>query len=181
MEKVFVEKVNEVYVRVNAEPSTKMEMSSYFEFFVPGYKWMPAYRNKVWDGKVRLLNTMTGLIYYGLIPYIAKFCESRNYELILDKELENINEIPEEYGKMLAKEFDAAFEPREYQNRAVVHGLRHKRALLLSPTASGKSFIIYLIARYHNKHGRRVLTIVQPLHSYLKWLATSWNITKDEN
>lgn len=160
MEKVFVEKVDEVYVRVVADPSTKMEMSGYFEFFVPGYKFMPAYKNKMWDGKIRLLNTMTGLIYAGLVPYIAKFCESRDYELTVDAELAANTNVPDDYGKTLAKEFDSAFEPRDYQNDAVVHALKQNRSLLLSPTASGKSFIIYLLARYHVESGRKVLIIV---------------------
>lgn len=160
VEKVFIEKVDEVYVRVNAEPSIKMEMSGYFEFYVPGYKWMPAYKNKVWDGKVRLLNTMTGLIYYGLIPYIAKFCETREYELVLDKALADETNIPDDYGYSLAKEFDSAFEPRDYQNNAVVNAIRRNRGLMLSPTASGKSFIIYLLSRYHVEQGRKVLVIV---------------------
>ena len=160
MEKVYIEKIDELYVRVVADPSTKMEMSEYFTFFVPGYKFMPAFKNKVWDGKIRLLNTMTGSIYAGLVPYIAKFCETRDYELILDKELKNVEHYDERIGYDLAANYKSAYEPREYQNDAVRHALSSQRALLLSPTASGKSFIIYLLSRYHNEHERRVLIIV---------------------
>ena len=160
MEKVYIEKIDEMYVQVNAEPSTKMEMSEYFTFFVPGYKFMPAFKNKMWDGKIRLLNTMTGRIYAGLIPYIAKFCQSRDYDLILDKELQNEKQYDEKVGYDLAKRYESAFSPREYQNDAVRHALSSQRTLLLSPTASGKSFIIYLLSRYHNEHKRRVLVVV---------------------
>lgn len=160
MEKVFVEKIDELYVQVKAEPSTKMEMSEYFTFFVPGYKFVPSYRNKVWDGKIRLLNTMTGRIYAGLIPYIAKFCESRDYELVLDNKLKPEGEYDARIGFDLAKEFQSTFEPRDYQNDAVRHALSRERALLLSPTASGKSFIIYLLSRYHQSLGRRVVVVV---------------------
>lgn len=173
MEKVFVEKVNEVYVRVVADPSTKMELSEYFTFFVPGYKFMPSYRNKVWDGKIRLLNTMTGLVYAGLIPYIAKFCATRDYELIVDAALKPNETVGENSGFDLATEFDSAFEPREYQNEAVVHALKHNRALLLSPTASGKSFIIYLLARFHAEQGRRVLIVV-PTTSLVAQMASDF-------
>lgn len=173
MDKVFVEKVNEVYVRVNAEPGVKMEMSEYFTFFVPGYKFMPSYRNKVWDGKIRLLNTMTGLIYAGLISYIAKFCKQRDYELELDGDLKNDEYYEDDYGYRLAKEFDSAFEPRDYQNEAVVRSLRTKRGLLLSPTASGKSFIIYLLSRYHQEHGRKILIVV-PTTSLVSQMASDF-------
>lgn len=160
MDKVFVEKVNEVYVRVNAEPGIKMEMSEYFTFEVPGARFMPAYRNRVWDGKIRLLNVMTGHIYAGLIGYIAKFCKQRDYELELDGALKNDEHYEDDYGYKLAKQFDSKFEPRDYQNEAVVRSLRDKRGLLLSPTASGKSFIIYLISRYHQELGRKILVVV---------------------
>ena len=38
--------------------------------------------------------------------------------------------------------------------------LRHNRKLLLSPTASGKSLMIYAITRYHVENNRRVLIVV---------------------
>ena len=88
MDNVSIEKVDDVYIRVNADPGIKMEMSEYFTFEVPGAKFMPAVRNKVWDGKIRLLNTMTGMIYAGLIPYVLKFCNTREYHVTIDKGLE---------------------------------------------------------------------------------------------
>jgi len=157
---VYVEKVDNVYVKIHAEPSIKMEMNDYFSFFAKNYQFMPAYKNKFWDGKIRLLNTMTGLIYGGLLTYIAQFCKSRNYRIKIDPELMEVEDIPENYGIELAKEFGATLTPHDYQNRAVVEALSQERKLFLSPTASGKSFIIYLIARYHaEKHNRKVLII----------------------
>lgn len=173
MEQVHVEKVDNVYVRINAEPSVKMEMSGYFEFYVPGYKFMPAYKNRVWDGKIRLLNTMTGLVYAGLLPYIIKFCKDRDYEVTIDRELHPEKEYYENAGFDLAKEFDSAFEPRDYQNDAVAHALHNNRTLFLSPTASGKSFIIYLLSRYHVEQGRKVLIVV-PTTSLVSQMASDF-------
>jgi superfamily II DNA or RNA helicase len=160
MELVTIERVNELYVRVRAEPSTKMEMSSYFEFEVPGAKFSPAFRNKVWDGKIRLFNYMTGLIYAGLIPHILKFCNDRDYECEVDAALRNEENVQDTAGFDLAKEFDSSYEPRAYQNEAIVHAIKNHRSLLLSPTASGKSFIIYLLSRYHVEQDRKVLIVV---------------------
>ena len=173
MEQVHVEKIDNVHVRIQAEPSVKMEMSGYFEFFVPGYKFMPAYKNRVWDGKIRLLNTMTGLVYAGLLPYIIKFCKDRDYEVTIDRELHPEKEYYENAGFDLAKEFNSAFEPRDYQNDAVAHALHNNRALFLSPTASGKSFIIYLLARYHVEQGRKVLVVV-PTTSLVTQMASDF-------
>ena len=173
MEKVHVEKIDNVNVRVNAEPSVKMEMSGYFEFYVPGYKFMPAYKNRVWDGKIRLLNTMTGLVYAGLLPYLVKFCKDRDYEITIDEQLYPEKEYFENAGNDLAKEFDSAFEPRDYQNDAVAHALYNHRTLFLSPTASGKSFIIYLLARSHVEQGRKVLIVV-PTTSLVSQMASDF-------
>lgn len=173
MDLVNVEKVNEVFVRVVAEPSIKMEMGSYFTFEVPGAKFMPAVRNKVWDGKVRLLNVMTGYIYAGLVPYIKKFCDQRGYECVIAKELGDTEAVPEDYGVDLAKQVNAAFEVRDYQNDAIVHAIRHNRALFLSPTASGKSFIIYLIMAHHLMLERKILIVV-PTTSLVDQMASDF-------
>ncbi len=134
-DEVIIEAVNDVYVRIQAEPSVKMELSDHFTFKVPGAEFMPSYRNKIWDGKIRLLNLMTGMIYRGLVPYILNFCNSREYEVTVDKGIVPDNEVQDTAGYDLAKEFESVFTPREYQNNAVVHALKHERALLLSPTS----------------------------------------------
>ena len=170
---VIIEKVNDVYVRVRAESGIKMEMSSHFEFEVPGAKFSPKFRNKIWDGRIRLFNTMTGMIYAGLIHHIAKFCESRGYECEIDAQLKPKDYVQDSAGYDLAKEFDCLFQPRDYQNDAVVNALKNKRSLLLSPTASGKSLIIYLLARFHAEQGRRVLIIV-PTVSLVTQLSTDF-------
>jgi CRISPR/Cas system-associated endonuclease/helicase Cas3 len=170
---VHVEKVNEVFVRVVTEPSIKMEMSDHFTFEVPGAKFMPSVRNKVWDGRVRLLNTMTGYIYAGLVPYIKKFCDQRGYDCQVSKELGETEAVPDDFGYDLAKQVDAAFEVRDYQNDAIVHAIRHNRALFLSPTASGKSFIIYLIMAHHLMLDRKILIVV-PTTSLVDQMASDF-------
>lgn len=184
MEKVIIEKVNECYVRVIADASIKMEMSIYFTFEVPGAKFMPAVKNKIWDGKIRLFNSMNGLIYSGLIPHIAKFCRVRDYDIELaSHDVWPLNKIDDNYGFTLAKEFESKYDPRIYQNEAIVHALRNNRGLLLSPTASGKSFIIYLLSRYHVEDERRVLIVV-PTTSLVHQMSTDfidYNNGKDLN
>ena len=174
MDEVSIERVNEVYVRVNADPGVKMEMSEYFTFEVPGAKFMPSVRNKVWDGKIRLLNVMTGMIYAGLVPYILKFCNVREYHVTVDKGIVPNNPVQDTAGYDLAKEFKSAFTPRDYQNNAVVHALKSDRALLLSPTASGKSFIIYLLSRFHVDANDRKVLIVVPTTSLVEQMASDF-------
>jgi superfamily II DNA or RNA helicase len=169
MEILRVSKLNEVYVKIDCEPSTAYELNDYFTFDVPGAKFMPAYKNKMWDGKIRLFYAMTLTLYTGLIAYLEKFCEARNYKIEFDE-----NFSKESFSIKEAKDFAATlntkFPPRDYQLEAFIHAVRERRGLLLSPTASGKSFIIYLLARYYN----RKTLIVVPTTSLIHQMASDF-------
>ena len=170
MEKLQVEKVNEVYNKIHCEPGIGYELNEYFTFDVPGAKFMPAFRNKFWDGKIRLYQLMTGYLYGGLNKYVEEFCKTRNYEI------EYLSGFAsDEFSIKEAKDFiqtlKPKFEPRDYQLEAFVHAVRERRALLLSPTASGKSFIIYLLVRYY---ASRTLIIV-PTTSLVSQLASDFS------
>ena len=150
-DKICIQKYDEVFVKVRSEAGIAYEISEHFTFIVPGAKFSPAVRNKVWDGKIRLYNVITGLIYAGLVPYIEEFAKTREYDI------EYIDDFSkEEFSLSEAKDFiktielPSEYEVRDYQLDAFVHGVRNRRSLLLSPTASGKSLIIYLLARYYN-------------------------------
>ena len=170
---VRIEKVNEVYLKVNAEAGVLMEMSGYFEFDVPGAKFSPAYRNKVWDGKIRLLNVMTRLLYAGLLPYVISFCSDRGYKCEISEDFKPVNTYGAESGYAISKLLKTKFELRDYQNEAFVEALNSERKLLLSPTGSGKSFIIYLLTQWHIAQGRRVVIIV-PTTSLVHQMASDF-------
>lgn len=159
MESVVVSKKDDVYLWVSSEPHIIREMSDYFTFDVPSAKFHPSYRMGAWDGKIRLLNYKDSTIYAGLVPHIERFCNERGYTLVYDGDAE------ENFSVNEAKEFistlGVSFEPRDYQLEAFVSAVRKRRMLLLSPTGSGKSFIIYLLMRwYMEQHDRKHLIIV---------------------
>ncbi len=166
---IGIEKYNEVYLKVKAEPGIVMEMSEAFTFEVPGARFMPAVRNKVWDGKIRLLNPMTGLLYYGLLSYVEDFCQKRKYQIEYLSDF-STEEFSIKEAQDFVKKLKPTLEPRDYQMDAFVHAIRERRSLLLSPTASGKSFIIYLIMRYYAK---RTLILV-PTTSLVSQLASDF-------
>lgn len=149
METLRIRKLNEVYNKIDCEPSVAYELNDYFTFDVPGAKFMPTYRNKMWDGKVRLFNPMACALYSGLNRYVEEFCKARDYTIEYDSDFDSENFSLVE-AKQFIEELNLPFQPRDYQLEAFVHGVRERRALLLSPTASGKSFIIYLLMRYYN-------------------------------
>ena len=146
---VNVKYQNDVHCAVECDSSTAQELADFFTFDVPGARFMPAVRNKVWDGKIRLFNSVTRTVYAGLTDYIAEFCRARDYAYEIDPKLQA--EVPLESSDVddLADVIKLPLEMRDYQKQAIVHAMTHKRCLLLSPTASGKSLIIYMLCRYY--------------------------------
>tara|TARA_Y100000361_G_scaffold16586_1_gene13010 strand:+ start:348 stop:1787 length:1440 start_codon:yes stop_codon:yes gene_type:complete len=140
---VEISKVNEVYIRVSCQRDIAQEISDHFTFLVPGHTFVPAYRKKLWDGKIRLFNVMNHLLYYGLLEHLCKFLYLRNYKtkFVDDFKTELVILTHEDLPKL-------PVEIRDYQLNAINHALTNHRSLLLSPTASGKSLIIYILVRY---------------------------------
>ena len=165
MTDIIIKKKNEVYVTVKAEPAICQELSDLFTFDVPGAKFMPQYRNKYWDGKIRLFSPATGEVYVGLVDKIASWAKKSEYSL----EFEN-NEFygsPFEENEMISREGVreymtkiSKYKPRDYQVDAVYDALRYNRKLLISPTASGKSLMIYSVVRYFAEKNKKVLLVV---------------------
>ena len=141
--------LDDVHCKVECEASIAQELSDFFTFEVPGAKFMPQVRNRVWDGKIRLFNQVTRTIYVGLTNYIVDFCRVRDYKCDIDGKITHVNEFTDKDVDDLAQAINLSMEPRDYQKQAIVHALNNKRALLLSPTASGKSLIIYMLARHY--------------------------------
>ncbi|NDG31223.1 DEAD/DEAH box helicase [bacterium] len=147
---IIIRRLNEVYIKVECERSMAAELSEYFTFYVPGYKFMPAFRNKLWDGKIRLFNTQNHTLYAGLIDYVKKFAKEREYEYEISDNLELETEFSVKEASDFIATLNISFEVRDYQLNSFIRCVRKNRALLVSPTASGKSLIIYLLTRYYN-------------------------------
>ena len=165
-------KQDEVYLRIDdIEADIAYELAEYFTFFVPGYKFMPAYRNKLWDGKIRLFNPFKKLLYAGLIKHVEKFCKDRDYTFEIDDAYASA-----EYSLFEANEEIKTFklpedkQPRDYQVEAFAHCIRDSRALMVSPTASGKSLIIYMLV----KHYKKKTLIIVPTTTLVHQLASDF-------
>ena len=165
MTDITIKKKNEVYVTVKAEPAICQELSDLFTFDVPGAKFMPQYRSKYWDGKIRLFSPATGEVYGGLVDKIVNWARKSEYSL----EFENNKHYgtPFEENEIISREGVkeymtriSKYKPRDYQVDAVYDALKYNRKLLISPTASGKSMMIYAVVRYFVETKKKVLLIV---------------------
>ena len=185
--KIHISKLNEVYLQVECDnPGICYELVQYFTFEVPGHKFMPAYRNKVWDGKIRLFSDKTGKIYVGLLSYIKEFCDRNEIEYVIADDVDDTDSLdiekvtdfvkslkPQSKGKLL--------EIRDYQLDAIQCALSNHRGMLVSPTASGKSLIIYALIRfYHYLLKDKKILILVPTTSlveqmYSDFIDYGWN------
>ena len=109
METLTVKKVNEVYMTIDCDGGSCFELSDYFTFTVPGMQFMPAVRNKFWDGKIRLFNAQTKKIYSGLLPHVQKFCDERDYNLEIDPAYAD-DEFSLQEAKLFASTLDLPFD-----------------------------------------------------------------------
>jgi len=157
---LILHKKNEAYIQFECDRGIAQELSDYFTFYVPGHQFTPAFKSRVWDGKIRLADLRSFTIYHGLVPYIEIFCKERDYTLEIDSDVS----VTQNFSLVEAKEFvdtlKTPHEIRDYQLKSFVQAIRNKRMLLLSPTASGKSFILYCIIRYLQIENKRGLLIV---------------------
>jgi len=193
--KLTVIKQNEAYVKIVCDKSTAQELSDYFTFFVPGFQFTPAYRNKIWDGKIRLFDLRTYQLYHGLLSYIELFCNEREYTLEYgDPRPDLTDDYPEHHADKFIKELNVqsrgnSIEVRDYQKSAFMSAIRNRRNLFISPTASGKSLIIYLIIRQlldYNKCKKGLIivpttSLVEQLYSDFVDYSTSNNFDTANN
>jgi superfamily II DNA or RNA helicase len=183
---ILISKKDEVYAKITCERHIAQELSEFFTFFVPGHQFVPAFRNRVWDGKIRLYNLQTSMLYRGLLPYIEQFCESREYKFEYEDGLDIQDECSVYHAKKFIGELNihARGEPievREHQIEAYIHAMQKRRSLLLSPTASGKSLIIYLIFQQLYKYQNLKGLVIVPTTSLVEQLYSDFADYNNEN
>ena len=160
MSDLILHKKNEAFIQFECDRNVAQELSDYFTFYVPGYQFVPAYKSRLWDGKIRLADLRSFSIYHGLVPYIEKFCKERDYTLEIDSDVSTTENFSAIEAADFVKSLKLPHEIRDYQLKSFIHAIRNRRILLLSPTASGKSLILYCIIRYLQQEHKKGLLIV---------------------
>jgi superfamily II DNA or RNA helicase len=162
---IIIQKKNEVHLTIQAEPHIYYELRDAFQFEVPNAKFSPAYKNKWWNGRIYLFNVETREIYVGLLDKVIQFCKDHEYtyEFLNNKFYGLPFEVNENISREGVKDYlnsICSHTPRDYQVEGVYDALRHNRKLLISPTASGKSLMIYGIVRYYVERKQNILVVV---------------------
>lgn len=164
---IRIDALDHTNIRVMSDYSVEQEMSDFFSFMVPGYRFMPTFRSKMWDGKARLYNIHTKKILRGLLPFIHEFAARNEYEIEytnaddFKKEVINVDFLDEWIDDLnLSNDKGEPIAFRDYQKESIITALVEERNLVLSPTGSGKSAIIYALIRWHIANNRKCILIV---------------------
>ncbi len=194
MDVIKIKKKNESFLEILTEPSIEQELAEHFCFYVPGYKFMPAYKNRMWDGKIRLYDLRKKTLYTGLFQYMQEFANARQYDIELDNGeygmpgAKNVIDIPALLNELTLTAGGDKITPRDYQLNALEHALSNSQSLLLSPTASGKSLIIYMAVRFFLEASDQNVLLIVPTTSLVEQMYSDfadysqfdeWNV--DEN
>ena len=154
MSDIVVKHLDSVDIKVECDRSIAKELSDFFTFKVPGHQYMPAYRNKIWDGQIKLYNIYKQSLYAGLIGYVQKFAIDRKYTIQLPDE-DKKKWITEDHMRKFINDYlkphasGTQIQAHDHQVLAATHAVNRDRCLLLSPTGSGKSLMIYALIRYY--------------------------------
>ena len=193
---------NDVYFRCRAERSILSEMSEYFTFKSPKFYFNPRFRNKQWDGRIRLFKIMTGELYNGLYPNLLKFAEDRGYKVkhIGKKPIQRLTHNPDISQEQVAQFIQdlnyrvvrdrksVPLELYDYQKKAIYDAIALERQVFLSATNSGKSAIIYGMLRWFTQHTNRRYLLVVPTTALVEQMykdfseyaaGTGWQIDKN--
>jgi superfamily II DNA or RNA helicase len=156
---MIITNADESFIKIQCDESVAWELRDAFSFRPPGFQFVPSYKQKLWDGYLRLFNPLSRQIYRGLAPQVMKWATERGYTYEYDDEDLDTSFSVEEANEFIEK-LKPKHMPRDYQVNSFVHAIRSKRRIVLSPTGSGKSLLLYLVSMYLLTKGKRGLIIV---------------------
>jgi superfamily II DNA or RNA helicase len=107
---------------------------------------MQAYKSGVWDGKIRMFSVTSGQLYHGLLDDVIEFLTQHDYTYTIadDVDIKSKFDIPEYINSL-----QLPFELYDYQKDAITECIYNNRKLILSPTSTGKSIMLYALANYY--------------------------------
>lgn len=159
-------KIDEVFSRIECDPDTGRKILHALTFMAPGHQYHPLFKRGLWDGKVSLFDPKTGKIYTGLVPELQTTAGKVDH--FSDDSIISKHDEPKSRGLIpgISNNFDhrtvaSGFTERQYQTDTIRHCMRQGRALIVSPTSSGKSVMIYRLIQEYN---RKTLVIVDSLN-----------------
>jgi len=153
---IVITSENETHALVHADDGILREIRDKYAFRPEGYQFDKRYKAGVWSGWIRIFNEQNKTLPKGLVPDLIDWSQAQNY---------NVQITPDGFRHFTEKiEYDIEgmnlpFAPHDYQVEAVTRCLDKKRQIILSPTASGKSFIIYMLCQALFRSNRILIVV----------------------
>jgi len=162
-DQIVVTSVNASYMEIDTNIGIQREINEFFTFYANNYRFMPRYKNGLWDGKVRLFNYMSSTLPAGLFNILVGFAEERDYEIIDNRFIFDTGSFSMDYLESLnVHSKGKKIEFREHQIESIKEIINEKRVTIVSATSSGKSLIIYGLIRYFSKFLDSKILIITP-------------------
>lgn len=178
---IVVETENNSFLKIDTDPSIGRELSDFFSFMTPNYRFMPLYKNGRWDGKTRLYKILGSVLPAGLYGILLKFASDRDYKIV-DRR------VPPKYDKPSERELEAfltslrphsdngvPIEHYDYQIESVKFATQDERVTILSATSSGKSLTIYSIIRWYQRIISRKILVIVPTINLVSQMYTDFD------
>lgn len=174
---IKISKINEVYFLVEGvNPGDEIELQELaleFQFTHPKSRFSKSFQMGDWDGEVRFMKFLNyykeqALLPTGLLYDALQICKRRKIKVKIDdfgiRKLDYLDRFDDYFSQVIQPTLPSTIKIREYQLEAVKHALNVQKSTMISPTGSGKSFIIYLFIRWvldHDfKKGEKFLLVV---------------------
>lgn len=172
-------KLNEVHSKIFCSSDLLHELIDEYAKFAPNYKHNPLFKARKWDGKIRFVSTK-GIFYTGLLKHMWLSCKERGYSDFSFEGYDTTAYYTDDDVITRLEQFKMPFEFWEEQVLAITESLTRKRRLLVSPTSSGKSAIIYAVSRILMEDGLRVLIQVPSVMLVNQLVADFESYAKDD-
>lgn len=166
MSSINIQYVDEGYIRVIPSSYDILEdLYEMFSFEIENKKFNKLVKDGLWDGVFHLYNKKTKQIYKGLLQKIIDYAEANSIEITIEDGVYNYHNFSEGIVEDFIQSLNISkngkpMSSRDYQLDSVHKALCNERILILSPTGSGKSLIIYTLIRYYLKTNQKCLLIV---------------------
>lgn len=171
-------------------------IKNWFDRYVDGYMFDPAYKNKLWNGKKTLYDKESNTIPMGLWREAYKCCEEFGYTF----EFTNKNEFPlnrtakkDDITNFINSFFDGykinnePFICRDYQIQCAINILKNRYCNISVATSGGKTLIYSMVLFYLlKKNPKKKFLLIVPSKTlvtqfYNDILAFNWNNELDLN
>ena len=161
MTTLTIEFVNESFFKIDSDILILKNISDRFKFRADGYMFDRRYIAGFWDGYIKPLNLKTGMIHYGYIKNVIKYCKENQ----IDFSFKNFKKH-EANNVLNISDLGLKFQPYDYQENALELITKYNRGVILSATGSGKSLITYLLLEMFKINNCKNVLIVVP-NAYL--------------